>query len=172
MFLNESRKQFWRKVGGRPPPLLPTGFFYPLVGVGWGWGRMGLGWSWWTACAAACDLSFYTPLKRLWVLWDRSRDQRAHKRMFSKIFQYRTGIVITVIPVFANKFIIWSFTTCQYMHSNFHLQDRTSHNGSVRISNGIENVVVQLVQRVSWLEQNQVSMAEQLQHCTEWVQVY
>lgn len=46
-------------------------------------------------------------------------------------------------------------------------QDRTSHNGSVRISNGIENVVVQLVQRVSWLEQNQVSMAEQLQHCTD-----
>ncbi|CAB3981639.1 E3 ubiquitin- ligase TRAF7-like [Paramuricea clavata] len=40
-------------------------------------------------------------------------------------------------------------------------------NNNDRFSTGVENVVVQLVQRVSWLEQNQVSMAEQLQRCTD-----
>ena len=60
--------------------------------------------------------------------------------------------------------ISWQTTE---LNGAFIFQDRPPSNNNERFSTGVENVVVQLVQRVSWLEQNQVSMAEQLQRCTE-----
>ena len=53
------------------------------------------------------------------------------------------------------------------LNGAFIFQDSPPSNNNERFSTGVESVVVQLVQRVSWLEQNQVSMAEQLQRCTE-----